>query len=416
MAPPGRPQPVAIGPAGLAEVAALFARRLPDPPRGDAPWVAQSLASGAAGIALLHIERAHAGLGPWRRAHAWISNAAAGQISAADIVGLYLGAPAIAFMLHAAQGPVARYADALSVLNAHVCQIAHRRVEVAMNRIVRGEPCVFAEYDIFSGLTGIGAYLLRADPGGRALERVLSYLVALTRPVRADGQNLPGWWVSHGPRPRSPGQCPGGHGNLGAAHGVSGPLLLLAQATRRGVTVDGQPEAMIAICDWLGRWRQDGDAGPWWPPWVSLPDLRAGRPAQRGAGRPSWCYGTTGIGRAMQLAGIALNDPRRQRAAEDALGRCLANPAQLTRITDAGMCHGWAGVYQTAWRAARDATTPAIAATLPSLTAALTSHARPIAEGDPGFLDGDAGTALALHTAAQDAAPISGWDSCLLID
>ncbi|MCZ4507859.1 lanthionine synthetase, partial [Streptomyces sp. ActVer] len=48
------------------------------------------------------------------------------------------------------------------------------------------------------------------------------------------------------------------------------------------------------------------------------------------------------------------------------------------------------------------------------LAAALTRHAHPCR--DAGLLQGDAGTALALTTAAHDAAPTSGWDACLLID
>ncbi len=41
-------------------------------------WWPQSLAHGAAGVALLHIERAHTGQGPWQRAHDWLACAAAG--------------------------------------------------------------------------------------------------------------------------------------------------------------------------------------------------------------------------------------------------------------------------------------------------------------------------------------------------
>ncbi|MGH3687574.1 MAG: hypothetical protein ACRDSM_21530, partial [Pseudonocardiaceae bacterium] len=36
------------------------------------------------------------------------------------------------------------------------------------------------------GLTGLGAYLLRRDPGGDLVGRVLAYLVALTEPLAAD--------------------------------------------------------------------------------------------------------------------------------------------------------------------------------------------------------------------------------------
>jgi lantibiotic biosynthesis protein len=388
---------------------------VPTSPPPDEPWTAQSLAKGAAGIALLHIERAHTGHGTWRQAHAWIRAATAGDISAADNTGLFLGAPAVAFLLHAANvGHVTRYGDALTVLDHHVTELAHRRVTAATARIHRGELPTFREYDTFLGLTGIGAHLLRREPGGDALERVLRHLVALTRPLRADGQELPGWWVAHDPHGRPTARYPGGHANLGAAHGITGPLALLSHAMRRGVLVDGHREAIGTICDWLHAWRQESDTGPWWPECVTISELRADATAQPGPARPSWCYGTPGITRAGQLAAIATGDEQRQRDFEDGLARCLTDPAQLGRVTDTGLCHGWAGIYQTAWRAAHDATTPTLSAILPDLAEALAHHAAP--GPDCSFLEGDAGTALALHTAAHDAAPTSGWDACLLID
>jgi hypothetical protein len=86
----------------------------------------------------------------------------------------------------------------------------------------------------------------------------------------------------------------------------------------------------------------------------------------------------------------------------------------MAQLTDAGLCHGAAGLYMTAWRAAQDALTPAIGTELPGLAALLLKLAADRPSGT-GFLNGTAGTALALHTAASGAAPISGWDACLLI-
>lgn len=73
-------------------------------------------------------------------------------------------------------------------------------------------------------------------------------------------------------------------------------------------------------------------------------------------------------------------------------------------------------MYQTVWHAAHDAGTPALAAHPPRLAENLSRRARPGPAAGPGLLEGEAGTALALHTAAHNAAPISGWDACLLID
>ncbi|MFF2847387.1 lanthionine synthetase LanC family protein [Streptomyces sp. NPDC058001] len=154
----------------------------PFAPASDEPWAGQSLATGAAGIALLHIDNAATGQATWHRAHHWIGQAAAGDVTATDNTGLYLGAPALAYVLHSAPDSVQHlYRDAHAVLHSHVVNLTHRRVDATLARIHRGnEHPTFAEYDTFYGLTGIGAYLLRSAYGSSATERVLRYLVSLT--------------------------------------------------------------------------------------------------------------------------------------------------------------------------------------------------------------------------------------------
>ncbi|MGH3972264.1 MAG: lanthionine synthetase C family protein [Pseudonocardiaceae bacterium] len=400
-----------------ARLAGALADQLATPTSTDTEqhWHAQSLAKGAAGVALLHIERAHASLGTWATAHAWVRAATRYEISAADNAGLYIGAPAISFVLHAAEADeIPRYAAALTTLDAHVTSLAHRRVDAALARIDRGEMAAFAEYDLLYGLTGIGQLLLQRAPGSDALGRILGYLVTLTEPLRIDETLFPGWWTFHDPDPILP--TPGGHANFGIAHGITGPLALLAQAMRRGIIVEGHIDSISEICAHLDAWRQDCESGPWWPQWITRDELRTGRVRQTGPLRPSWCYGTPGIARAQQIAAIATGDTSRQTRAEQALATCLSDPAQLHRIIDSGLCHGWSGLYQTAWRAARDALTPAISMRLSHLAELLTRHAEAAEHHDAGLLDGAAGLTLALHTATRTTPPISGWDSCLLIN
>ncbi len=383
-------------------------------PSGAPNDLRQSLAHGAAGIALLHVERALLGAGSWQDAHAWVTEAARDDISAADNTGLFFGAPALAYVLHTACADgIARYRSALSELDAHVTAITHRRVDAADARIGRRELTCFAEYDLLRGLTGLGAHLLAHAPGNDALGRVLSYLVCLTQPIRTDIGTVPGWWVFHDPHLADSAAFPGGHANLGLAHGISGPLALLTHSLRLGITVDGHRDAIAVVCAWLDTWRRDADTGPWWPQWITRDELRTARSNQRGPLRPSWCYGTPGLARTQQLAGIATGDLRRQQMAEHALLGAMSDPVQLGQITDISLCHGWAGLYQTVWRASRDALTPAIGASLPQLADQLI---RAGGEEDGGFLDGDAGAALALGTATRTAPPVSGWDACLLIN
>ena len=371
--------------------------------------VAQSLASGTAGEALLAVERAFTGTTDWRTAQQLITQAAAGRVNAAEHAGLYYGAPAIAFVLHRTRADGRdRYATVRGSLDEYVRRLTRRRLRSAVERVRTGVPASFTEYDLFSGLTGLGAMLLHDQPGSDELYGVLRYLIRLTEPRQVHGITIPGWWVSHHPDRLLP--TPGGHANFGMAHGAAGFLALLANASVRGIQVDGQQEAIIRLCAWYDLWQQDSPAGPWWPQWLTRDQLRAGRPGP-GPGRPSWCYGAAGIGRALQLAGLATGDQECRSTGEAAIASCLTDQ-QMDHLTEPGICHGLAGLYQTALRAAGDAANPTIRHRLPALAERLAAAAPAPSNA---FLTGSTGVALVAETIRTGKPPQTRWDACLLI-
>ncbi|MEU8251858.1 lanthionine synthetase C family protein [Nonomuraea sp. NPDC048916] len=382
-----------------------------EPPGSGLVWP-QSLWAGAAGIALLHIERARSGHGDPRTAHTWLEVAASGALTAAPNAGLFFGAPALAFVTHAAAGTSGRYRRALDRLDDAVTSITRTRLAEAHARIDRGERPPMREFDLIRGLTGLGAYHLRRHPDHPISRDVLSYLVRLTEPLPARGE-LPPWWTTVAPNGEPSSDYPHGHGNLGMSHGIGAALALLSLAVLRNVPVAGAKEAIERICAWTDTWRQQNDTGAWWPGTITIEQAREQRvdPSQRP--RPSWCYGISGTARAQQLAGIALRDETRQQSAEDAMLATLRDPTQLDRLPECGLCHGTAGLLHAAWRMAADARTPRIRDELPKLAARLTaqiSHSAP----QPGLLDGAAGAALALHTIGTGGTA-SGWDTFLLL-
>ncbi|RJQ77656.1 lanthionine synthetase [Pseudonocardiaceae bacterium YIM PH 21723] len=370
----------------------------------------QSLGRGMIGTALLHAERAWNGTGAWAMAQQSIRSVTAGPVDAAEHARLYYGAPAVAFLLHSVADRHPRYRAAGRTLDRHVLHLARRRLIGATER---PQSITFAEFDLFRGLTGIGALLLRLHPGCEELADILRYLSALAVSSHCeDDLELPGWWVDHDPDVSVP--TPGGHANLGMAHGAAGLLAMLSLAALRGLMVEGQLEAISKLTQWFDRWRQEDSEVPWWPQWLTRDEIRSGQTSQAQPGRPSWCYGAVGIARAQQLAALATDDTQRQELAELAMAANLAD-AQLDRLTDSSLCHGAAGVYQTAFRAARDARNLAIAERLPAVISRFTSGLV-FHEGAPiGLLTGSAGIGLARETARTNAPPITGWDACLLI-
>lgn len=398
--------------AALAAVADHLARQLAEPPEADSGWRRQSLSKGAAGVAILHGTRALTGHGSFDLAHMWLSRAVGAGVADGPGTGLWFGAPAIAFAM-AASVP-GYYPEASRALRTVIDDTIRIRLRIAYSRIAAAARPPMEEYDLVRGLTGLGACLLHLDPDAGLLRQILRYLVRLTEPVPAAdaaGPAAPGWWSSSNPNLTI--STPNGHGNFGMAHGIAGPLALLALAARRGITVPGLVDAIGRICDWLDTWRQAGPAGPWWPMWITVAELRDGRPSRPGPGRPSWCYGTPGLARTMQLAALARHDKERQAEAENALVRCVNDPDQTTLLTDPGLCHGWAGTVAATWHAARDADGTGLRTATNALAGILASPSAASGGHQYGLIDGAAGVALTLHDLAAQAP--GTWTRCLLL-
>ncbi|MEV0453650.1 lanthionine synthetase C family protein [Catellatospora methionotrophica] len=409
--------------ARAAEISRQLADQLTEPPLPDSDespdsgrWHGQALSKGAIGVAVLHGVRARDGLGDPTRVLPWVRAATCAPLSVAAGSGLWFGAPAVAFALRtAAPG---RFLPTMAKLDASIDDATALRLDAAEQRITDGRHPTANEFDLVRGLTGLGAYLLQRSPTHPLLTRLLKYLINLTAPLPSPhpgGANVPGWWTPS-PLPGHPGPADGGHADLGAAHGIPGPLALLAIAMRHGVSLPGQAEAIDTISSWLEQWRQPAPAGPWWPEHITLPELRAGATLQATSRRPSWCYGTPGIARALQLAGIVLGDSERQQSAEAALARCLSDPGQLRQIVDPALCHGWSGVALTGLAAAQDSRTDQLPQSLTLAVDELLEHAPdPMPEKLPGLILGRAGIALTLHQIAHPRSE-AAWQSCLLIN
>jgi hypothetical protein len=370
-----------------------------------------SLAAGAAGIALLHSERARTEPSARPIAHRWLTIATAVDLHADHTASLFHEVPALAFVLHIAADGTTDYQTAQQALDTATVALTRARLDAAHARIDRGEHPSFREYDLISGLTGLGAYHLVHHPGHPITSDVLTYLVRLIEPL-PDG--LPGWWTNHGPYNQPPIEYPGGHANLGLAHGIAGPLALLALALRQGVVVDDHTDAVRRICTWLDHWQLGGADTPWWPQWITIEEARAEVSRWSHPPRASWCYGTPGIARAHQLAALATNDLHRRHRAEHVLLACLRDDAQIGQITEPGLCHGAAGLLHTSCRMAHDDPTGNIADQLPHLTALVMERIQATTMTAE-FLDGMAGVALALNAISTGHRPRSDWDRCLLL-
>jgi hypothetical protein len=377
----------------------------------------QDLGRGAAGTALARIATARISRLPPRATSAWIRAMTQRPITANPSASLFHGAPAVAFVLHTAAHPA--YASMLAALDEHINDLTALKLAAARERMDRGRLARPAEYDLISGLTGLGLYHLvrHGTAASEMTTAVLEYLVALSEPACWHGVPVPGWWSGTGPAGKPDPAWPGGHLNLGMAHGGAGVLALLSGAMRAGIQVEGQVKAVSELCATFDRYRQGSSACPWWPAMISFSEHRQETTSQGRQARPSWCYGTPGQARAQQLAGLALGDHERVRVAEHALAGCILDRQVTGLLTDASLCHGWAGVVQTLLRAASDALSPQpLQTALRTARQGMEDHlARAGPPASAGLLEGTSGILLAQNDPPRTGSETPSWDACLLL-
>lgn len=226
---------------------------------------------------------------------------------------------------------------------------------------------------------------------------------------------LPGWWSDRDPHRGYATEWSGGHGNFGLAHGAAAILALLALATLHGVEVPGQQAAITTLYDWYQSWQQPSPAGPWWPQYITVNELHDGQLHNPTPGRPSWCYGTPGIARALQLAGHALGQPDPLQLADSAIRATLAPDTPAAPLTDLSVCHGHAGLLHTTRHLCQptDTLITALLDRLDADPAAAANHL--LTTAGPGLMEGAVGIALVLNSYTTDPTLSSPWDTILLL-
>jgi lantibiotic biosynthesis protein len=388
-------------------------------------WQPYGVAQGDAGVALLC-----AGLHACRPGERW-DEVAHGFLSAAASAAerqprlppsLFSGLSGLAFAAEALSQDGTRYRRLLATLEAALAPEASLLGEDLRSA---GGPVPVGAFDVISGGSGVGAYLLRRDPHG-VLPELLGGLVALAEP--RDG---PPRWMTP---PHLLGDAsmlqlyPSGNLNCGLAHGIPGPLALLALALRGGVEVPGQAEAVRRLAGWLATHRADDRWGVNWPTAVPVappgePDLDA---AALAPSRSAWCYGSPGVARALWFAGTALDDAALRELAVEAMHAVFRRPVPERGIESPTFCHGVAGLLQVVVRFANDTGLPAFSDAAADLVDELLGAYQPerplaYASLEPGrnpvdragLLDGAPGVAMALLASATDTEPT--WDRLFLL-
>lgn len=393
-----------------------------------AEWTPWGLAAGDAGLALVcgYADECFPGHGWDVEAHHRLTSAAAALPSHAHgspSASLFEGLGGLAFATRRLSRGGSRYRSLTRAVDALFLSRAAAVTHLLDARSGRRD---VGRFDVISGAAGVGAVLLRQEPrqddGDR--RRILSSLLRALIRMMDDEEGLSLWYT--------PAHLIGDdalvrlypHGvlNCGLAHGLPGPLALMALAVENGEREPGLAEAAERLADLFSDLRVRSEGG--WPSMIPL--TPHGRLGPREPSRTAWCYGTPGAARALWLAGRALHRADLRATAVGAMRTALERPVARRGVDAPTFCHGVAGLLQTTLRCAQDTREPFLVRQVGELTEQLLALYDPDSllgyrdrePGDhlvdrPGLLTGAAGVAAVLLAVGTGTEPL--WDRVFLL-
>jgi lantibiotic biosynthesis protein len=387
----------------------------------------RSLGQGPLGVALLYSELDRVLPGEdWDQAADEYLALLQGEIAieAHHTLGLFSGECGLLFVAHSLSRKEARYRQ--------ICSWAEKTILPAVQGYV-GELALDdyplpENYDLMNGAIGIGAALLSLvnEPlASAALASLLNHLTWLgQRDIVYDIHQFDHWYGSVELRTTQARwrAADSAYVGYGMQRGLAGLIALLSLAVLNSSHVSAIPDALKALCAQVRQGMCRDEQGWYWS------QVYAGDAYHRsGWCTPfAWCTGTTGIARALWLAGRALGD---QELCTLAL-ECIAEAGQRFRrdptLIGPSLCHGLAGVLLVCLRFARESGEPTLAGDVRAMTDRLLEmfeSDRPfgyrafepeyIRVDSPWLLEGGSGVALALLATVSPTPP--AWDRVMLL-
>jgi lantibiotic modifying enzyme len=315
----------------IAAVAAECGKRAARKPRAaarKATTLDPSLSGGSAGLAVFYayLSRTRGGRRYEQPALRFLREAGDAVESVTMSPWLYSGFSGIAWAMAHVEAMLASPAERHST----------EAVDEALEDFVR-RPGWKADYDLVSGLVGLGVYALERLPAPGAvscLQRIVDRLEDLAE--RKDGGTT--WRTAPGllpPHQRK--EAPRGYYNVGLAHGVPGVIAILGAACAAGVRRRTARRLLGGAVRWLLRQRTEHGGATSFPAWV-VPGVPSA------ACRSAWCYGSPGVAAALFWAARNVGEKSWEREALRIARGVADRGPDHAGVSDAGLCHGAAGL------------------------------------------------------------------------
>lgn len=272
-------------------------------------------------------------------------------------------------------------------------------------------------YDFLHGAIGI-AYNFIYSSNNHNKEFIKVFIFKLTQLLERGKENQMIPWFDSLTKQIKPNSI-----NLGFAHGIPSILKFCIECYKNDLAKEESKILGQIIIDFLIKNANQGKNESYFPYFLDLDTNRYK------FSRLAWCYGDLTIGYVMYHAGLIFNHQNSKELGMEILLNCTKRKSyETTLITDAGICHGTAGVahiFNKCWKETNDpvfkvASEYWIEKTIDYFNSPtnLGGYKKYITvsneyELDSGILEGSAGIGLVLLSFLSDD---FDWDYCLMLN
>lgn len=194
-------------------------------------------------------------------------------------------------------------------------------------------------YDLISGVVGIGLYWLERLPDRKATIGIQRAVEILELAAEETSTGITWFTPPSLIPPIQKGKAPNGYYNLGVAHGVPGVIAFLAQVASLSLNdvIKLKTSTLLeASIKWLlVQQRPPGSLSRYSSWTTSIKDS--------GDSRLGWCYGDLGVAAVLHLTALLTGHSIWMSEAESTLDHCVLRTVS-TGVFDAPLCHGAFGV------------------------------------------------------------------------
>ncbi len=369
-----------------------------------------SLATGGFGLALAagYIDRVYQDNGWDSVAHSYMKYYAERLQHNSHNTSLFSGLAGMAFTARYLSRSGERYVNLVGKLDDHISASIPSVMRTLKKRYILNR-----EFDLVSGATGVGAYLLQSGNS----HGLIKILLALSD--RIAGEHGPAFYYN---KPKEHGSTARNYDavDTGMAHGMAGVLSLLSNSMLKGAVRDDRITGAIErLAGWFTENMVKDSYGINWSYRIS------NHPEEIDPSRTAWCYGTPGISAALRAAGNATNDKAYISTAESALTSSIKKPVRISKLESQTFCHGYCGLLQIFSRTYNDTgssrykreCTTLLQKILSGFDSSSRFGYKDVNNGThiakPGILDGSAGILMTILAATSKTEP--DWDRMFML-